>query len=271
MSDVIRACFLFIALLAATMAFSVGPLQAQTRTHVSVRKTVTCHSNGHEFQRCNVHQWQGVELIRQSSRTPCVRGDNWGRDGEWLWVSGGCRGEFAEVRPGYAPDYRHPDRIQGFVREDDTVSCHSNGREFKRCNVGPWDDAVLVREDSRTRCVRGENWDLDRIAIWVSDGCRGVFAEVRRRVQRDYRDRRPARPRPRAVADSWNRDIRFACASRNQRYQFCTVDVGPHGLVEMEKQESRADCVLDQSWGWNRAGIWVDKGCRAKFVVHRQR
>lgn len=271
MSDVIRAGLLFTAILVAAMTFSAGPVQAQSRSGVQDRKTVTCHSNGQEFQRCNVHLWEDVELIRQSSRTPCVRGKNWGRDGEWMWVSGGCRGEFAEVRRGYAPRYGHPDRGQGLVREDYAVSCGSNKQQFQRCNVGPWDDAVLLRQDSGTRCVRGENWDLDGISIWVSGGCRGSFAELRRDGQPAQRNARHARHRPGAMVEPWNREIRFECASTDQKYRFCSVDVGGRGSVEIESQESRAACVREQSWGWNRAGIWVNKGCRAKFVVHRRR
>ncbi|MEO7067747.1 MAG: DUF3011 domain-containing protein [Rhodanobacter sp.] len=262
---------MFTALLVAAMTFSAGPLQAQSRTEMPVRKTVTCHSNANEFQRCNVHRWEDLELIRQASRTPCVRGENWGRDGEWMWVSGGCRGEFAEVRRGYASRYRYANRGQVFVREDYAVSCASNSQQFKRCNVGPWDDAVLLQQDSGTPCVRGKNWDLDGISIWVNGGCRGSFAEVRRDVRPLPRSTLPARHRPSASVDPWNREIRFECASTDNKYQFCSVDVGRRGSVEMESQQSRADCVRDQSWGWNRAGIWVSKGCRAKFVVYRQR
>lgn len=269
MSDVIRACLVFTGMLVAAMTFNAGTLQAQSRSDVSVRKTVTCHSNSKEYQRCNVHLWEDVELIRQSSKTPCVRGENWGRDGEWMWVSGGCRGEFAEVRRGYGQ--RYPDRGQAFVREDYAVSCASNSKQFKRCNVGPWDDAVLMQQDSGTPCIRGDNWDLDGVTIWVSEGCRGSFAEVRRDTRPVQRNVVHARHRPGAALDPWNREIRFECASTDRKYQFCSVDVGPRGTVEMESQQSRADCVREQSWGWNRAGIWVDKGCRAKFVVHRQR
>lgn len=261
---------LALVLLLSNMASATASAQPQR----NAQKIVTCHSNNSEYQRCNVHNWSGVELIRQVSKTPCVRGDNWGVDGEWMWVSGGCRGDFGEV---VRAQPRSPDP-RGEIVMDFTKSCHSNNGKFKRCQVGLWDDAALVQNDSRTRCVRGDNWDLDGTTIWVSDGCRGVFAEVRHRQDRPVRRggqrranrRPPSRARP-PTGHNWDREIRFVCQSHDQHYKFCSVDVGPRGWVELDKRESRAQCIERQSWGWNRAGIWVDQGCRAKFVVHRRR
>lgn len=260
-----------VAQLALVLAVAImASPTAAAQSHRDARKTVTCHSNNHEYQRCNVHNWYGVELTRQVSKTPCVRGDNWGVDGEWLWVSGGCRGDFGEVR---RPGRHGPERRSEIVM-DYSKSCHSNNGQFKRCQVGLWDDAALVQQDSSTRCVRGDNWDLDGTTIWVSDGCRGVFAEVRHRPE--YRsDHRTERYQPRdtraPARQSWDREISFVCQSRDQKYKFCSVDVGARGWVELDKQESRAECVKAKSWGWNRAGLWVDHGCRARFVVHRRR
>lgn len=264
--------WLTIACLALVPAFlGLAASEGSAQTRHGARAVVTCHSNNNEYQRCNIHNWQGIELIRQVSRTPCVRGDNWGVDGEWLWVSGGCRADFGEVsRP-----WRHdPERGRGEILMDRTVSCHSNHREFRRCQVGLWDDVALVQQDSDTRCVRGDNWGLDGTAVWVTGGCRGVFAEVRHRtLRRHARDRRHGR-QPAAQfppSHAWDRDIEFVCQSRDQHYKLCQVDVGPRGWVELKKRESGAECIRGRSWGWNRAGIWVDRGCRARFVVHRRR
>jgi Protein of unknown function (DUF3011) len=39
------------------------------------------------------------------------------------------------------------------------------------------------------------------------------------------------------------------------------------GGVRLVKQLSREACVEGVSWGFDRDGIWVDKGCRAEFAV----
>lgn len=39
-----------------------------------------------------------VELVRKLSTKPCVRGSTWGYSGSYLWVSRGCRAQFAVTR-----------------------------------------------------------------------------------------------------------------------------------------------------------------------------
>jgi hypothetical protein len=39
------------------------------------------------------------------------------------------------------------------------------------------------------------------------------------------------------------------------------------GGVRLKDQLSREACVQGISWGFDRDGIWVDKGCRAEFQI----
>lgn len=55
---------------------------------------LTCDSNDHRLQRCNVSIRRDARLVRQTSRTACVEGRTWGWDRNGVWVNGGCRGEF---------------------------------------------------------------------------------------------------------------------------------------------------------------------------------
>lgn len=248
----------------AMLAIPATPVPAHGASDDS-RQTLTCASEKRQYQRCYAYNWKDAELVEQFSNTACVRGENWDQDGDWLWVSDGCRASFAEV-------VLPPPPVRG-ANAEETVSCASNDRKFQRCEVGRWRDAKLVRQDSRADCVRGETWDLDATSLWVKDGCRGTFAEAGRgrgRPPRGGHGPGGSSPEPSAPATPWDREIRFGCESSDQKYRFCTVDVGRKGWVELEKRESKAECVQDRSWGWNRAGVWVDKGCRAKFVVHRR-
>lgn len=58
--------------------------------------------------------------------------------------------------------------------------------------------------------------------------------------------------------------VRVQCESRNYTYQFCSVDGGVEAISLVE-QRSRAACVQGNSWGWDRRGVWVDRGCEAVF------
>lgn len=57
-------------------------------------QVITCDSNDHRLQRCNVSVRRDARLVRQTSRTACVEGRTWGWDRDGVWVNGGCRGEF---------------------------------------------------------------------------------------------------------------------------------------------------------------------------------
>ncbi|MFT4256609.1 MAG: DUF3011 domain-containing protein [Pseudoxanthomonas sp.] len=131
-------------------------------------QTFRCESNDNRYRRCNVDVRGDVQLVRQLSRTPCVRGRNWGRDRNGVWVNGGCRAEFVAGRGGgYYPDNgRNHGRILG---------CESNDKRHRTCPASIRRGVQLVRQLSKTPCVRGRNWGWDRNGIWVSGGCRAEF------------------------------------------------------------------------------------------------
>ncbi len=173
-----------------------------------------------------------------------------------------------------------------------TIRCASIDNRFTRCDV-PWRDAQLVRKESKVACDRGRGWDMDRQGLWVDRGCRGLFVEARggrpgRGDSHGGGDWQPGRGdshdgdgwQP-GRGDShggggwqpgadWNRQIRLQCDSNDNRYQMCQVDVGRRGRVRLANQVSDKRCTEGYSWGWNRAGVWVDRGCRGQFVIDRR-
>lgn len=144
------------------------------------------------------------------------------------------------------------------AQRGETIRCESGGGHYQRCPV-PWRDAELVRQESKADCVRGRSWGVDRQGLWVDRGCRGVFAAARRPGHGGWRP-----------GNDWNRQIRLQCSSTSHSYQMCQVDVGRRGRVSLVRRLSDSRCIEGSSWGWNRAGVWVDRGCRADFVVDRR-
>jgi len=55
---------------------------------------VRCESDNGHLRHCVAPIVRGVELRRNVSHTPCIRGENWGWDRRGVWVDSGCRGEF---------------------------------------------------------------------------------------------------------------------------------------------------------------------------------
>jgi hypothetical protein len=108
----------------------------------------------------------------------------------------------------------------------------------------------MVRQLSKNPCVRGQNWGWDKEGVWVSGGCRGEF----RVIDAD------------AKAESKVHGARIVrCESKGARPQQCQVDTG--GFVKLRRQLSKAPCVEGKSWGYDRGGIWVERGCRADFEI----
>jgi hypothetical protein len=57
----------------------------------------------------------------------------------------------------------------------------------------------------------------------------------------------------------------LTCASDDGGRHYCAADTR-YG-VRMLNQRSGSPCRQGYSWGYDRRGIWVDRGCRADFVV----
>lgn len=155
---------------------------------------------------------------------------------------------YSSAPPGYHRDY---DRGQ-------TIVCESQDGRYNRCEI-PWEGgAQIVQQLSSSACVRGQTWGTRRHSVWVNQGCRARFA--------------PAGYGPGGWAPppGWDHRFEVSCGSPQYHYAFCQVDVGRQGRVYMRRQTSSAACVEGSTWGWNRAGIWVDRGCSANFVVDRR-
>jgi hypothetical protein len=73
-----------------------------------------------------------------------------------------------------------------------------------------------------------------------------------------------ARPVPAGAAP----ERTINCESHDYRYQYCRVDTDSH--VRLERQLSAfSRCVYGDTWGYDRRGVWVDRGCQAEFRVGR--
>lgn len=55
------------------------------------------------------------------------------------------------------------------------------------------------------------------------------------------------------------------CESRNGGYQYCAVRTD--NAVRLTSQLSGAGCWQNDTWGYDRNGVWVSNGCRAIFEV----
>ena len=60
-------------------------------------------------------------------------------------------------------------------------------------------------------------------------------------------------------------DTLLNCESAGYRYTYCPADT--RFGVELQTQKSSTPCIVNESWGYDGGGVWVDKGCRATFRI----
>jgi len=196
--------------------------------------TMPCSSDDMRRHWCAVDTHGGVELVKQRSEAKCISGKTWGYDDRGIWVDRGCRGDFqiggAEFK-GWGQEYH--------------VYCSSDDMNLNWCPADARFGVRLARQRSEASCVLGRTWGYGHRGIWVDRGCRADF-----RVAGDWENRAAAL---------------FYCASDDMQRHGCSIDT--RDGVFIIRQRSEADCVFGRTWGYDRQGVWVDRGCRADFEV----
>ena len=116
---------------------------------------------------------------------------------------------------------------------------------------------MLRQVSGSSLCVEGRTWGQKPGLIWVDRGCGGVFAESYRSSGGFY------------AADEYDAFV-VDCSSLDGRYALCSWN-DRNGRPFLIEQYSRQSCVEGISWGYSpRRGLWVDRGCRARFGAHGQ-
>ncbi|HMH14923.1 MAG TPA: DUF3011 domain-containing protein [Edaphobacter sp.] len=126
------------------------------------------------------------------------------------------------------------------------ITCSSNNGNRNWCDIGGNRDVRLVRQISGSACIRNSTWGVDRRGLWVDRGCRAEFA---------ISGGGSSGPSGRIVT----------CSSNNGNRNWC--DIGNNRDVQLSRQISGSACIRNNTWGVDRRGIWVDRGCRAEFRV----
>lgn len=209
-------------------------------------RTLRCESNDGRERHCPADTRGGVRLARQLSRSACEEGRSWGVDRAGVWVGQGCRADFLIGGGGSAyGDRRSAGRV---------VLCESASGRSNLCVMDTRRGVELVKQLSRSACIREHSWGSNEQGVWVSGGCRAEF-----RARGGGHD--ASRTDGPAVVGLQS----LRCESVDGRQRHCPADT--RGGVRLVRQLSRTACVEGRSWGHDRNGVWVQAGCRADFEV----
>jgi hypothetical protein len=171
------------------------------------------------------------------SGTPCVAGQNWSSSRGEVRVTGGCRGVFVPTAESTAAQ---------------EIRCESSDGRYKQCGTNLYGNPQLIRQLSGTRCLQGGNWGMRDGSLWVNGGCRAVFS---------------VGGNGGGYSNGGYDTYTVTCESAGGRYTTCAWDRS-HGTPQLLQTLSDSPCTQGMTWGYtNRAGLWVNRGCRARFGV----
>ncbi|MEO8727323.1 MAG: DUF3011 domain-containing protein [Acidobacteriaceae bacterium] len=153
-----------------------------------------------------------------------------------------------------------------------TLNCSSEDGGRKVCPADTRGGVTMIRQRSGSPCVQGQTWGYDRGSVWVDRGCRADFAIGRGNGDRPGYgpgDRPGYGPGYRPGYGNNYGGQQINCSSESGGRKTCNIDT--RGGVQMIRQRSGSPCIQGRTWGYNRNSIWVDKGCRADFIVGNRR
>jgi hypothetical protein len=136
------------------------------------------------------------------------------------------------------------------------ITCSSDNGRRNYCAADTRGGVSMIRQRSGSACVQGSTWGYDRRGIWVDRGCRADFM---------INTGRPGRPGYGPGGPGGGGGQSITCSSDNMRRNYCAADT--RRGVQLVRQRSDARCIQGSTWGYDRRGIWVDRGCRADFLV----
>ena len=151
-----------------------------------------------------------------------------------------------------------PDPSQGYSNgyaQQRMVRCESTASRRVFCPAATMGRVRLARQLSNRTCIQGRNWTYSARGIYVSQGCRAVFAVGR---PGGYAD-------PNSVVshthyqDGSGRIIH--CQSTASGRNYCGDS---HSRYSMSGNRD-PDCIEGQTWGRDSRGVWVSGDCDADF------
>ena len=234
-----RSKLLGISSLVTLLILLAAPLVAQTGN-------IRCESRDNGRTQCKIDKDAGVVLARHLSSTPCRENQNWGVTPNHIWVSGGCRAEFAVTAAAPTPPQQ---------------SIYASAVQVRTCRIeadrrlpGYTYDNIQVTPEARQGTTAYMRWGAGS-----SSGSCTVAASGR---LLDFTvNAAGGGPGGTTVV------ARLTCESRHGEREECRAPDGTD--LRLVRQISESSCRLNDTYGRGLGYIWVDKGCRAEFELTR--
>jgi hypothetical protein len=242
-----RSRYIFV-LVAALSPLGRGALATKAPEELQ-GQIIPCSSDDGEKHYCTADTRHGARLVRQRSQAPCKQAESWGYDEEGIWVDKGCGGEFSLGRSEDGGDARGEGA-------GGTITCVSDNGRRKVCPADTSNGVQLVRQRSDAKCKEGSSWGHDTRGIWVDKGCDADFVVA-------------VPGHPAGSGKAAGKSQKISCASFDGRKNYCDADT-QGAKVQLTRQTGTTLCMEGSTWGYDRRGIWVDRGCNGEFLVQAE-
>ena len=201
---------------------------------------VRCNSSVGGYNYCRTSTAGGVVLKQQHSPHACYQNDTWGYDGGGVWVANGCSATFRTGR-----------------RDND-------GDTAAKIGLGILALGVIGALADNNNNDDGYNNQPP------PPPPQGYPPYDPNYPQQGYPQGGypPQQGYPQQGGYPGNDDDAYiiSCDSKNNKNRFCPVQI--RNYAQLVHQRSRSACRFNKTWGYDRRGVWVKKGCRGDFAIY---
>ena len=164
---------------------------------------------------------------------------------------------------------------------ESSVTCSSHDYRYNYCRIETHGGVRLDRQLSNSTCDYKKDWGYDNDGVWVDNGCKATFLVGSKYKKGGGGDTALivggavaavaiaallAGGSDSSDSNKQGETKEITCGSSDGEYNRCDVDTG-NGVL-LRRQLSEAGCWQGDTWGYDDNAIWVDKGCRAVFIVN---
>lgn len=150
-------------------------------------------------------------------------------------------------------------RVQGGEIEFQRVVVHFENGANSEVEIR---DRIRAGGQTRAIDLPGDNRKIESVEVWYG---RENWGRRRPNLRLYGLVSTGAYGRDRGDRDL-NRPVQTVyCESGDMKRHWCSEGIGRN--VRLIRQRSEARCVEGRTWGVDKSGIWVDRGCRADFEV----
>jgi|SRR3954469_15632822 hypothetical protein len=236
----------------------------------------TCSSDDGRLHSCRVNTNQPIQFVRQRSDAQCIAGQTYGIDRGGVWVTNGCRADFAVANGDQAYN-------QGTYNNDGSYNqgTYNNGN-----NQGAYND----RDRDGYRDANG-NWHRRHRGHRDGDNNNGTYSQNGRSNNGPYNNGTYNSNDPYNngtynqqgtyqgsnggyVGSGQNikyygtyKDGVTTCSAQNNQSQTYCSTYG--ALSDARLIEQNGNCTRGQTWDINPDGLWVAGNCSGKWQIQR--